>query len=574
MGVCMACGGQVEPSGAGVNRAHDKDNPGESRMGHHVRESHNDSGHRAEARDVAHKTLREMDRGPRPNLKGLAEGGETDDSVMKALQPDFSDPAIEKAVENAPDKPQIDVQGGLLNPENPHAADQRADLLKLLQPGGVGKAMGATQDPAFSEQNSWGRAPAPAAPMAPAAPTDQTPAPAEEDAQQPMPDAPQNMAEEPEQPSIGKTITRPQSAMESKAAMDQEYRKAKADYGNGGVTPQTYADLYAKKDTTGKIGTLFGLLLSGMGSGLAHQPNMLLAMMDKQIDRDLEAQKLTKGHQLTFLNAINQHHLAESDIALKGLQGKETQANTALIKANTDLTSANAAKMYMLLDQVGNMGSLVNRLPPGQQPQAMQAVQAMQQAVDQHVDQMNSQHAQQIEANWNQHNRALSALAPELSSYDSQRHVPGVGDATVPVDKSDRAVIEGHQKLGAGLNDLLSFVKTHSTVVPGTPAYNVGQAKVRKLQSEIREGVLGTVYREGEQPLLDKFITSNPAGLEKWWKTIPQLKTLQDSNNRDFNIKKKALGMPTEEAAQAPEYKIVNGVKYMRGPNGEAVRVK
>ena len=60
------------------------------------------------------------------------------------------------------------------------------------------------------------------------------------------------------------------------------------DLANGHIEPKTYHDLYAKKDTLGKIGTLFGLLVSGAGAGLSHQPNAVMELMNKEI----------KGHKL------------------------------------------------------------------------------------------------------------------------------------------------------------------------------------------------------------------------------------------------------------------------------------
>ena len=62
------------------------------------------------------------------------------------------------------------------------------------------------------------------------------------------------------------------------------------DYGNGHITPKTYHDLFSKnadgsdRGTLSKIGMIFGLMLGGAGSGLTHQPNAALGMMNK-LDR-------------------------------------------------------------------------------------------------------------------------------------------------------------------------------------------------------------------------------------------------------------------------------------------------
>ena len=115
-------------------------------------------------------------------------------------------------------------------------------------------------------------------------------------------------------------------------------------------------------------------------------------------------------------------------------------------------------------------------------------------------------------------------------------------------------------------------------MVPGTADYNTGQQKALALQSAVREGQLGTVYKAGEQPLLDKFVNSNPAGLMKSFSTMPRLEELLGSNTRRMNDLKSAYGLPQQQQqtmqSQQPQYKTVNGVKYMRGPNGEAIKVK
>lgn len=101
------------------------------------------------------------------------------------------------------------------------------------------------------------------------------------------------------------------------------------------ITPQTYSSMYAKKDTVGKIGTLFGLMLSGAGSGLAHQPNMLMEMMNNQIKNDLEGQKTNVTNAQNFLNLSFNHELQKAQIASSQFQNAATAAGTALTKEQT-----------------------------------------------------------------------------------------------------------------------------------------------------------------------------------------------------------------------------------------------
>lgn len=92
----------------------------------------------------------------------------------------------------------------------------------------------------------------------------------------------------------------------------QELHNRNIDLANKQVTPKTMWDLWKDKSVPGKIATIFGLMMSGAGSGLAHQQNAALEMMNKIVDRDLEAQKVNKEGARNFLTM-------EADIANKNI---------------------------------------------------------------------------------------------------------------------------------------------------------------------------------------------------------------------------------------------------------------
>lgn len=117
------------------------------------------------------------------------------------------------------------------------------------------------------------------------------------------------------------------------------------DVASGQIHPKTYHDLFAEKSTLGKIGTIFGLLLSGAGSGLAHQPNMLMDMMNKQLDKDLEAQKQNKDNARNFLSVKNAQNVQEADAAAhrvrsigQGLENTRNAMQNALYFEGSGIT--------------------------------------------------------------------------------------------------------------------------------------------------------------------------------------------------------------------------------------------
>lgn len=169
---------------------------------------------------------------------------------------------------------------------------------------------------------------------------DQTESSDQNDSAQETPPAaqPQNPAQPqqpppgtPDMPNLPPDLT-PQGKM-------QEYMSRQTDMANGHIHPQTYSEWYGKKDTPGKIGTLFGLLLSGAGSGLSHQSNALMDMMNKEIERDVQAQRDNIGNARSFLSQEYAHQLNDANIrdinmGIRGQyidQGKNAAINSKIV---------------------------------------------------------------------------------------------------------------------------------------------------------------------------------------------------------------------------------------------------
>lgn len=119
----------------------------------------------------------------------------------------------------------------------------------------------------------------------------------------------------------------PEGKIASKAKLEQ-------DLGDGKIHPQTMSDMWHNKGTLSKIGSLFGLMLSGAGSGLAHQDNAYLKMMDNQIARDLNAQQHSIENKQSILKTyatINQQK-AQTAATNEDNFNKYIQNNTTIAK--------------------------------------------------------------------------------------------------------------------------------------------------------------------------------------------------------------------------------------------------
>lgn len=169
---------------------------------------------------------------------------------------------------------------------------------------------------------------------------------------------------------------------------DQEAAKQNAhdlqfadDLKYGKITPKTYHDLYADKSVLGKVGTIFGLMLSGVGSGITGQPNALLGMMDRQIAQDLEAQKQNQANKQSWYGMSMQHEMNQPQIAAKWAEASQAASKADFDRwTNTeahviDMSATNNARNAQTIATVQSLQDMINKMPPGPQRDAAQAQQ-------------------------------------------------------------------------------------------------------------------------------------------------------------------------------------------------------
>jgi hypothetical protein len=162
----------------------------------------------------------------------------------------------------------------------------------------------------------------------------------------------------------------------------------------GQIKPETIQDLYAKKDTLGKIGTLFGLLVSGAGSGLAHQSNAVLDLMNKEIQNDFEAQKASNENAQNWLRLGQAHEMQKAQLNRMGTENELTVAQTGteqqrqkLLEAETEnkkkdsaIKDQTQAINRMRIGAVGDAYNKADKLPPGpRKDQYLAGAQALEQ---------------------------------------------------------------------------------------------------------------------------------------------------------------------------------------------------
>lgn len=124
-------------------------------------------------------------------------------------------------------------------------------------------------------------------------------------------------------------------------ALNSEREALQEDIKNQHIDPQRYM---GSKDTGSRIATAIGLILGGMGAGMTGTSNDALDFLNKQIDRDIDAQRAELGKKETLLSAnmkqFNNLHDAtqmtkvmQNDMTIAQLKKAEAQASSPIAKA-------------------------------------------------------------------------------------------------------------------------------------------------------------------------------------------------------------------------------------------------
>jgi hypothetical protein len=390
---------------------------------------------------------------------------------------------------------------------------------------------------------------------------------------------------------------------------DKEDKAWQQDLLNQHITPETYHDLFAKKDTLGKIGTIFGLLVGGAGGGLSHQPNAALQMMDKQIQNDLEAQRSSKTNAHNFLkleqsnqlnNAMiknygvqNIHTLAEVDQLVK--QGDLTEAQADSLKAQTNLTTLDAAQQRAGRVAQQEIWNKVQKMPEGpQKVKAMQAFSLMSNGIDAKYQNMNANMAAKMqyfqnamqptaggneEQDFQQRDQMLRLGGQDKIAEDMEnKHFPGLaGKASTALTPQDREELNSGMSFQRQLEDFQKWTAAHSGDL-NPKDMQEGIAKAADLQGAYRQATHGGVYKEGEQNFISKLIDSNPTKFFNNIRVLPQLKAIAEDNKVRVDQKAKSLGFGgygAQAQKQGPQQEVrydKQGNAWVKGPNGKPVR--
>lgn len=348
--------------------------------------------------------------------------------------------------------------------------------------------------------------------------------------------------------------------------LNQEREGIMHDINDGHIDPEKYW----KGDKNGegghsKIMTGLGMILAGFNP--TSNPNAAINFLKFQMEQNLKSQEKNLDSQQNLLhNNLQQFGNLKDATEMTRLQQSDILHNQMLKAASMAATPMAKAEMLQ------KAGQLQQAYAPQRQQFAMRmAMMNLAQGGTNGNDPSDTR-AYEHALNY------MRMLNPEQAKEWESRLIPGVGVSKVPIPQGTRDSLIAHQKLEKAATELKGFIQAHGGFLDRMTPQNraIVAQMVLPVQSAFREGTLGTVYREGEQPLLDKAIKGQPLDMAQYFlNTEPKkLDQMMKTNKQQADILKQSVGLPTQAAPQEKQYKTVNGVKYERGPNGEAVPVK
>lgn len=313
--------------------------------------------------------------------------------------------------------------------------------------------------------------------------------------------------------------------------LDAERKNFQHDIQNQHIDPQR---LINSQGIGQRIATGIGLILGGMGGGALGQENPAMAFLNKQIDRDIDAQKteLGKSENLLSANMKQFGNLRDATDMTRVMQNDviQNQLKEAAAKAASPMAQANALKAIGVLDaqNAETLSKIATRKT------MMNALGAS------HNDP--NQVANMIQA--------MRQINPEMAKEMSGRFIPGVGLAQVEVPQSARDTMIAKTNLAKMAADLYQWSSKNSgNLNPAT--VNEGKAKAAELQSAYRNAINGGVFKAGEQEFIDHIIDSDPTKFFNNIRTLPKLKEVMNNNAQQLNTLKRGYGLPVSSIQES-----------------------
>lgn len=301
--------------------------------------------------------------------------------------------------------------------------------------------------------------------------------------------------------------------------------------------------MWHESSTGNKIIAAIGIALSGMGSGLTGQKNMALEIIDKSIDRDIDAQKSELGKKET-LYSMNLKKLGNAQAAAAATRTQLLSSAKLGVESSMNLTK-NANDLQRGAVLLGELGEKQKKSDKDAGANLLR-------------QKIYSGQIPVTDANIN--------MLPE---EDRKRFVK-IGGKYVPAPDENRQkeatkIVGANDAMMSNLDQLISLRdKYGSETLPG-PVKAEMQTIAANLQLSIKEAKqLGTLDKGAE-----KFMEKLVADPTSFGYVSDQYKALKSTQLREATQRLKSLGVDASSLeSQNAEVKTMGGKQYKKVPGG------
>lgn len=301
-------------------------------------------------------------------------------------------------------------------------------------------------------------------------------------------------------------------AQEMEKEFFDEQMKHDQDRDSGLITPKHYFSLFDRESTVGKIGTIFGLMLSGVGSGLTGQPNLLLQKMNKEIENDLQAQERSAANRQNYLRINLESNLNEAKIKNMVQEGKLTHEQADELRMKNKFLSKALSQANMYSDTVHHLENQIKSIPPNSplRPKAEMLINGIKQEAAKKVAEVGKNAVQQaasVKSSVPWYMRPGSALT-EMIEEKLGHPIAANAAETPPMEKKE----EGTEDVNELPNKILSpNAKSQFATLAFRPdaAPFLGEITKQYSSAQQAERLLGSV-----DDVVDKMVSAAKAGGE------------------------------------------------------------
>lgn len=245
------------------------------------------------------------------------------------------------------------------------------------------------------------------------------------------------------------------------AQLNKEQKQITQDVVNTKIDPTRVWD---NASTGNKIMAGIGILLSGMGSGLTGQPNLAMDVINKTIDRDIDAQKTELGKKQ---NLLTQNYRKYGDLQ-QATAATELQLNS-IVQGQIAAAAAKASG-------------------PQAQAQAQVAIGQLQLKSNEIKQSLAIQGLKGNILNGGQQGGLAPSVAETLFPGRVVNTPMGVKIAKTPeAAKETQTALTSLDTIDKRLDDMLAFAKDTGTTLPGTTNNAVGHSMVAQVIQELGE---------------------------------------------------------------------------------------